>query len=122
MTVSVDLRVRVEGPQQAVVEVVDESEAEIAVATVTPAAAAEEEDPLTTPKEDGFYTVGVEIAPGTWESTGTEDLCYWAVLDQNQDIIKNHLGLAGGSVTISADAYEVQFRDCGTWEYRGPAE
>ncbi|MBN1639923.1 MAG: SH3 domain-containing protein [Anaerolineae bacterium] len=71
-------------------------------------------------KESGFYTVGEEIVPGRWKSMGTGDSCYWARLDGNQEILDNHFGLAGGTVTILATDYEVQFEDCGTWEYLGP--
>jgi hypothetical protein len=74
----------------------------------------------TAPKGNGFYTVGVEIAPGQWESTGTNDNCYWARLTATQDIIDNHFGMAGGVITVAASDYEVMFEDCGTWEYRGP--
>jgi len=72
------------------------------------------------PKGDGFYTVGVEIAVGRWKSTSTDDSCYWERLDGNQEIIDNHYGMAGGTMTISAYDYEVSFLDCGTWEYQGP--
>lgn len=72
------------------------------------------------PKGDGYYTVGVEITPGKWESTGTGDDCYWARLDGNQNILDNHFGNAGGSITVRASDYEVEFIDCGIWEYRGP--
>ncbi len=72
------------------------------------------------PKGDGFYTVGVEIAPGSWRSTGSNDGCYWARLDGGQDIIDNHFGNAGGTVTVAVSDYEVQFSDCGQWEYVGP--
>jgi hypothetical protein len=72
------------------------------------------------PKDDGFYTVGVEIAPGRWESTGDGDDCYWQRLDDHQDTLDNHFGAAGGTVTILESDYEVQFKDCGTWEYAGP--
>ena len=74
----------------------------------------------TDPKRDGFYTVGVEIAPGRWKSTGTGDGCYWARLNGNQDILDNHFGQAGGTVIVRATDYEVEFNDCGTWEYQGP--
>jgi hypothetical protein len=67
----------------------------------------------------GFFTVGVEIAPGQWRSTGSGDGCYWARLDGSQEIIDNHFGNAGGTVTIAASDYEVQFSDCGQWEYVG---
>jgi hypothetical protein len=77
-------------------------------------------DSATDPKENGFYTVGVEIAAGQWRSDGTSDDCYWARLDANQDLLDNHFGNAGGTVTIRATDYEVEFSDCGTWEYLGP--
>lgn len=77
------------------------------------------QDDASDPKGNGFYTVGVEIAPGRWQSTGTNDNCYWARLDSNQNIIANHFGNAGGMVTISPNDYEVEFNDCGTWEYQG---
>ncbi len=85
----------------------------------------ENETPVLTadaasPKGNGFYTVGVEIATGQWRSTGSNDGCYWARLDGNQEIIDNHFGSAGGTVTVAAADYEVQFSDCGTWEYVGP--
>lgn len=72
------------------------------------------------PKGDGFYTVGVEIAPGRWQSTGTADDCYWARLTSTNDILDNHFGTAGGTVNIGTNDYEVVFEDCGTWEYLGP--
>ena len=71
------------------------------------------------PKDSGFYTVGIEIVPGQWRSTGTGDGCYWARLNGEQDIIDNHFGNAGGTVTVSASDYEVQFDDCGIWEFFG---
>lgn len=77
-------------------------------------------DSVVAPKENGFYTVGVEIAAGKWKSTGSGDSCYWARLDGNQDILDNHFGLAGGTVTIRSGDYEVEFKDCGIWEYIGP--
>ncbi|MFC1515615.1 putative metal-binding motif-containing protein [Thermodesulfobacteriota bacterium] len=69
---------------------------------------------------DGFYTVGVEIVPGKWESTGTGTTCYWARLDEYQNILDNHFGLAGGTVTILDTDYEVEFNRCGTWVYVEP--
>ena len=74
----------------------------------------------TEPKGDGFYTVGIEIAPGKWESTGDSSTCYWERLDDKQEIIRNHFGKAGGTITIQPSDYEVQFKDCGTWNYLGP--
>ena len=73
----------------------------------------------TEPKDDGFYTVGVEIAAGKWESTGSGASCYWQRIDDKQETIDNHFGDAGGTVTIQASDYEVQFKGCGTWNYAG---
>ncbi|MEZ4519495.1 MAG: hypothetical protein R3C44_22580 [Chloroflexota bacterium] len=70
------------------------------------------------PKSDGIYTVGLEIAPGRWQSTGSQDNCYWARLTANQDIIDNHYGNAA-AVTVRPNDYEVVFWDCGVWEYLG---
>ncbi len=72
---------------------------------------------LAAPKGNGFYTVGVEILHGKWRSTGIGDGCYWRRLDANQDTIDNHYGNAGGTVNIKPTDYEVEFDDCGTWEY-----
>jgi len=85
-------------------------------ATVAPIAT----QSLVSPKGDGFYTVGDEIAPGRWESTGSDDRCYWERLDEYQDILDNHFGQAGGTVTILSTDHEVHFKNCGTWEYMGP--
>ncbi|MCP4536739.1 MAG: hypothetical protein GY832_06295 [Chloroflexi bacterium] len=74
----------------------------------------------TDPKGDGFYTVGVEIAPGKWKSTGTDDSCYWERLDDYQDTLDNHYGNAGGTVTVLSSDYEAHFKECGDWEYVGP--
>ena len=85
----------------------------------------ENEEPIlqanaSNPKNDGFYTVGIEIVAGRWKSTGAGDRCYWARLDGNQRILGNHYGLAGGTVTVRTTDYEVHFEGCGTWEYQGP--
>ena len=69
------------------------------------------------PKSDGFYTVGIEIATGRWESTGAGGSCYWERRDSFQGVIDNHFGSAGGTVTVQASDYEVNFNGCGTWVY-----
>lgn len=71
-------------------------------------------------KTDGFYTVGIEIVPGQWESLGMGDGCYWARLDANQNILNNHFGRAGGSINIRSTDYEIHFEGCGVWQYIGP--
>jgi hypothetical protein len=71
------------------------------------------------PKESGFYTVGIEIAPGVWHSTGTGDACYYARYDDQQGIIDNYFGDSGITITIQPGDYEVELDECGTWEYLG---
>ena len=83
-----------------------------ATPTITPTA-----DLLKQPKGDGFYIVGVEIAPGVWDSNGTGDSCYWEVSTATGDIINNHFGLAGGTAYVPATAFQVRFSDCGTWTW-----
>lgn len=78
-------------------------------------------DPLKAPRGNGFYLVGVDIAPGVWRSDGTQDDCYWSVTQADGDIIDNHFGMAGGTCYISPNAFQVQFEDCGTWTFiQGP--
>ena len=67
------------------------------------------------PKKDGFYLVGVDIAPGVWRSTGQGGSCYWARQNLTQDLIDNDLGFAGGAVTIQASDVEFYTRGCGNW-------
>ena len=77
---------------------------------------------LASSKTDGFYLVGVDIAPGKWHSTGSDDGCYWVRQDSSQDILDNHFGYAGGTMTIRPTDYEVQMDDCGRWVYVENAE
>lgn len=77
-------------------------------------------NPLTTPRGDGFYLVGVDIAPGVWRSQGTGDRCYWEIDTRTGDIISNHFGMAGGTMYIPSTAFQVSVEDCGSWIYLGP--
>lgn len=78
---------------------------------------------LTRSKGSGFYTVGDEIAPGTWRSTGGGDSCYWERLrglsGEFDDIITNYYGNAGVTVTISSSDAAFSSTGCGMWEYLG---
>jgi hypothetical protein len=74
---------------------------------------------LIAPHGDGFYLVGVDIAPGLWRSNGTGNDCYWERLTRTGDIIDNHFGLAGGTVNISTTDFQFHAQDCGQWEYLG---
>jgi hypothetical protein len=68
---------------------------------------------LRATRNDGYYLVGSEIAPGNWRSTGTSDNCYWELDDENGNIIANDFGMAGGVIHIPSDAYQLQVKDCG---------
>ncbi len=76
--------------------------------------------PLIAPKGDGFYLIGVDIAPGLWRSTGSGDQCYWARRNDSQRTLDNHYGLAGGTIRIQPSDFEVEFSGCGMFEYMGP--
>ncbi len=75
---------------------------------------------LTRSRGSGFYLVDVDIAPGLWRSNGSNDDCYWARYNRNNDVIDNHFGRAGGAMRIFPSDFQVEFDDCGTWEYLGP--
>jgi len=82
-----------------------------------------EQAQLIKDKGDGFYTVGEEMAAGTWRSTGGGDSCYWERLSgfsgDFDDIITNYFGSAGVTVTISSSDKAFKAEGCGTWEYLG---
>jgi len=69
---------------------------------------------MSAPKNDGFYLIGVEIAQGVWETENGQSACYWALLDNNQEILKNHFGLSGGTINLTENYYELEIRNCGT--------
>ena len=68
------------------------------------------------PHSDGIYTVGVEISAGKWRSDGTGDRCYWQISPDGQpdDILSNHAGNAGGTVTLAV-GQEFETNRCGNW-------
>ena len=74
-------------------------------------------DPLKKARGDGFYLIGVDIAPGVWRSDGKGDRCYWAVTRSDGDIIDNHFGMAGGTAYISPNGFQVLFEECGKWTF-----
>ncbi|NMC55004.1 MAG: hypothetical protein GYA48_15360 [Chloroflexi bacterium] len=77
-------------------------------------------NPLQTNKGPGFYLVGIDIAPGIWRSQGASDGCYWSINTKTGDIIKNHFGMAGGTMYINPSAFQVELNaDCGEWVYLG---
>lgn len=72
---------------------------------------------LRSPKGDGFYLVGVDIAPGVWRSTAGSDNCYWETSKANGNIIRNHFGASGGTAFVGPGDFQVQFKNCGRWEW-----
>lgn len=77
-------------------------------------------DKLKASRGNGFYLIGVTIAPGVWLSNGTSNDCYWAVTRKDGDIIDNHFGMAGGTAYVPSYGFQVQFEDCGTWTWLSP--
>lgn len=74
-------------------------------------------DPATT-VEEGLWTVGVDIAAGTYrpvEPAGED--CYWAVLSSGSngvDIVNNDIGGGRPAVTLS-EGQDFESSRCGTW-------
>lgn len=75
-----------------------------------------DESPVS-PKGDGIYLVGEEIAEGNWKSTGSGFGCKWTRLDENKEVLRKFVGNAGGTLTIQPGDYEVEMENCGTWEF-----
>lgn len=78
-------------------------------------------DPLTDPMDDrgdGFYRVGEEMAPGTWQASAG-DTCYWERLGgftgELEDINAN--GNPRDTVIVEVQEGDVGFHTsgCGTW-------
>lgn len=68
---------------------------------------------------DGSHRVGIDIAPGTYRSTGAgSGNCYWARLSNftgQDDILANFLSPGPTTVTILASDAGFESRRCGTW-------
>jgi hypothetical protein len=78
-------------------------------------------DPRFTRKPAGFYLIGEEIAPGIWRSRGDGESCYWSITTRVGEIMENFYGMAGGTVFIPPEGFQVELqRGCGDWEYIGP--
>ncbi len=68
--------------------------------------------------DDGTWTVGVDIAAGTYRPVvAAGDRCYWAVKKggSNGDIIKNDIG-GGRPTVVLAAGQEFETNRCGTWQ------
>jgi hypothetical protein len=71
------------------------------------------------PFQDGTYIVGTDVAPGTWRSSGGDDLCYSERLKgfggTLSSIIANNVGSTGMIVTIRSTDKGFSSSGCGTW-------
>jgi hypothetical protein len=85
--------------------------------TATPPAAAAPPAGAGATIEEGTYSVGVDIQPGTYRAVGAGSDCYWAITKSGtngSDIIDNHLG--GGNLTVTLKAgQDFTSNRCGTW-------
>lgn len=66
---------------------------------------------------DGTWTVGEDIAAGTYKTTGSDSNCYWSITktgSNGQDIINNHIG--GGNLRVTLKVgQDFESARCGTW-------
>ncbi|MGW7048502.1 hypothetical protein ACWGDT_38750 [Streptomyces avermitilis] len=74
--------------------------------------------------DGGMYRVGVDIAPGTYRSTGnTDDLCYWErakdALHSIESIRANNNVTGSAVVTISASDAYFKTTGCQEWKKTG---
>lgn len=88
-----------------------------------PASAPAPVGPPATSFGDGTYSVGTDIAPGTYHTTGPTANspmgCYWARSSDNSgntsSIIANNLGHGPATVTISPADASFQTDGCNRW-------
>ena len=118
MTLGVALRVNLSSALTTTIDVITPTQ-DVNINVATPEPFVESNSELTAPKDDGFYTVGEEIAVGKWESENGQDSCVWKLLDENQETIDLHFGISGGVVTVTEDVFEVKFSGCGPFTYVG---
>ena len=71
---------------------------------------------------DGTWAVGIDIAPGTYSTSGG-DTCYWARLSsfngEFSSLIANGLPMGPAVVTIEPTDKGFTSKDCGTWAKTG---
>lgn len=81
--------------------------------------ATDDPDILKADKKDGFYLVGIDIAPGIWtiRTDARYTKCYWKLTDRRNQIIRNYLGTAGGSIIIDDTMLQLEIQNCGTIEF-----
>jgi hypothetical protein len=82
----------------------------------TPPGAPTPPGPKTTIDSDGTYTVGTDIAPGTYSSAGPvgDGTCYWKRLN-GTDLLDNALSKKAQVVTIEATDTAFKTNGCQPW-------
>lgn len=79
-----------------------------------------EEEKAANTISDGTWTVGRDIAPGTYRSSGEVGArCYWAVLrsgTNGSDIVENDIPGGGRPMVTLAEGQDFNSARCGTWE------
>lgn len=68
--------------------------------------------------DDGTYTVGTQIQPGTWKtSTERVENCYWELRDGDGNIQNNDFIESAPNVTVEIPSTAASFtsKSCGTW-------
>lgn len=69
---------------------------------------------------EGRWTVGDDIAPGTYKSTSPveADNCYWAITksgSNGDDIVSNDFGIKGNQTVVLKEGQDFESSNCGTW-------
>ncbi|MCC3296823.1 hypothetical protein [Arthrobacter caoxuetaonis] len=79
-----------------------------------------EEEKAANTISDGTWTVGRDIAPGTYRSSAdVGSRCYWAVLrsgSNGSDILENDIPGGGRPMVTLAEGQDFNTARCGTWE------
>jgi len=69
---------------------------------------------------DGTYTVGTDVKPGTYKSSSTSGMCYWARLSSTDgssgSILANDVSEGQSVVTIQSSDKAFKTSSCGTWK------
>jgi hypothetical protein len=100
-------------PVETTVEVPVETTVEVPGPTVT--VTAKPAGPSGSIPGDGTYIVGAEVKPGTYKAPGGE-LCYWARLDGQGELLDNHLGAGQAVATIRKTDKGFESSGCGEWK------
>lgn len=88
-----------------------------AAATLPHAQPARADDPKTIIEADGSYAVGVDIAPGSYQSAGPIDggACYWK-RTAGDELLDNALTKKPAFVQIQPTDTTFTTSDCQTWQ------